>query len=63
MLSLAILFLVTGKTEIRLFHVEFFGDNGSRSWLSANVLFPFNGGVEELLKDKNGFLKHVFFKQ
>ncbi|KAK4025415.1 histone-lysine N-methyltransferase NSD2 isoform X1 [Daphnia magna] len=53
---------ITGKTEIRLFHVEFFGDNGSRSWLSANVLFPFNGGVEELLKDKNGFLKHILSK-
>jgi hypothetical protein len=32
-----------------LFHVEFYADNGARSWLSAKVLFPFKGGVEELL--------------
>lgn len=52
---------VTGKAEVRVYHVEFFGDNGSHSWLSSNVLFPFNGSVEELLKDKSGFVKHVLF--
>lgn len=49
---------MTGRAELRLFHVEFFGDNGSRSWLTSGVLFPFKGTVEELLKDKEGFVKH-----
>ena len=47
-----------GKNESRVYHVQFFGDKGSRSWLAFNALFPFEGGVEELLKDK-GFMKHV----
>ena len=38
-----------GRAKIRLFHVEFYADNGARSWLSAKMLFPFKGGVEELL--------------
>jgi hypothetical protein len=37
------------RAKIRLFHVEFYADNGARSWLSAKMLFPFKGGVEELL--------------
>lgn len=56
---MAVLLLANGKNEIRKYHVEFFGDNGSRSWIFANALFPFKGGVEELLRDKNGFGKHV----
>lgn len=58
-----ILFLVNGKNPVRYFHVEFFGDNGSRSWLTGNVLFPFEGGVEQLLSDKDGFGKHVSLYQ
>ena len=54
--------MIGRATETRLFHVEFFGDNGSRSWLPTAVLFPFKGSVEELLCDKEGFMtKHVRF--
>ena len=42
----------------RFYHVQFFGDNASHSWIAANLLFPFQGGVEELMKDE-GFMKHV----
>lgn len=46
----------------RFYHVQFFGDNGSRSWIASNLLFPFQGGVEELMKDE-GFMKHVSIRQ
>jgi len=49
---------VIGKSMGRFYHVQFFGDNGSRSWIASNLLFPFKGGVEELMKDE-GFMKHV----
>jgi hypothetical protein len=49
---------VIGKTIGRFYHVQFFGDNGSHSWIAVNLLFPFQGGVEELMKEPN-FIKHV----
>ncbi|KZS10496.1 Uncharacterized protein APZ42_025040 [Daphnia magna] len=48
-----------GRTKIRFFHVEFYADNGARSWLSAKMLFHFSGGVEELLAGNGEFCKHV----
>ena len=49
---------MVGKTEVRFYHVQFFGDNGSHCWIAANVLFPFEGGVEQLMKNE-AFMKHV----
>ena len=49
-----------GKNESRVFHVEFFGDNGSRSWLTTKVLFLFGKGTTHELKTENqSFIKHV----
>jgi len=49
---------VIGKTIGRYYHVKFFGESGSCSWIAANLLFSFQGSVEELMKDE-GFIKHV----
>jgi hypothetical protein len=42
-----------GRAKIRLFHVEFYADNGARSWLSAKMLLPFKGAWRSFFRETN----------
>ena len=48
----------TSKSEVKFYHVQFFGDKASHSWLASHFLFPFEGGVDELMINKH-FMTHV----
>ena len=53
------MFAVLAKRETRVFHVEFFGDQGSHSWLTPNALFPFKGDIKDILQEKDSTVKNV----
>jgi len=41
--NLCFLSTVRGNFIVRSFHVQFFGDNGRRSWLYSNCVIRFEG--------------------
>ena len=56
--SFACLSFSAGKFQTRCFYARFFCDKGNYNWMLESALFPFTGGVDELMKDE-GFIKHV----